>query len=54
MTTDETKDATPAEPVEVSPDIPSTEFDPEVVETSEDDGTSRAEGLDSDESMEEK
>lgn len=52
---DENKDTKPAEPITVAPeqDVPAV-FDPDLVEDSEDDGTSRAEGLDKDDVPEEK
>lgn len=58
MTDEETKDSRPAEPVTVAPDANKAaepeEFDPTVIEDSEDDGTNRADGLDKDDSVEEK
>ena len=56
--TDENKDSTPAEPVEVAPDAtkaaPLVEFDPNEVEKSEDDGTTRTEGFDAEDKVVEK
>lgn len=56
--TDENKDSTPAEPVEVAPDAtkaePPVEFDPNEVEKSEDDGTTRADGIDAEDKVVEK
>ena len=56
--TDENKDSIPAEPVEVAPDATkaeaSVEFDPNEVEKSEDDGTTRADGIDAEDKVVEK
>lgn len=49
--TDENKNSTPAEPVEVAPSV---EFDPNEVEKSEDDGTTRADGIDAEDKVVEK
>ena len=56
--TDENKVSTPAEPVEVAPDptkdAAPVEFDPDKVEKSEDDGTTRADGIDAEDKVVEK
>lgn len=56
--TDENKDTTPAEPVKVAPDATKAEapveFDPNKVEKSEDDGTTRADGIDAEDKVVEK
>lgn len=56
--TDENKDSTPAEPVEVATDptkdAAPVEFDPNKVEKSEDDGTTRADGIDAEDKVVEK
>lgn len=56
--TDENKDSTPAEPVAVFPDATKAEapveFNPNEVEKSEDDGTTRTEGLDAEDKAVEK
>ena len=56
--TDENKVPIPAEPVEVAPnptkDAAPVEFDPNKVEKSEDDGTTRADGIDAEDKVVEK
>lgn len=56
--TDENKVPIPAEPVEVAPDptkvAAPVEFDPNEVEKSEDDGTTRADGIDAEDKVVEK